>query len=306
MVPGEGKKNSLKIWVLKGGPSPEAEVSRKTAMAVTKALKEKGYTVEEKEFTSELLGEFFHNPPDRVFLALHGKPGEDGTVQGFLETLRIPYTFSSLLGSALCMDKYRTRIFLKDHFPQPRFVFLFGNDPLPSFLPFSPPWVVKPNRGGSSVGVTIVTTFSELGFAVEKARSVDSEVLIEEYIEGREVSVGVLHGRVLGIVEIQPKDSFYSYQAKYSGESKYIVDPEISPEIRKKLVSKTEEAFRLLDLRGCARADFILKGATPYFLEMNTIPGLTETSLLPKMAYAKGLTFPDFIESILFPPGEEP
>lgn len=294
-------KKPRKILVLQGGASPEAEVSRKTAGAVARALSDRGYTTEVRELNRSTLKMICENPPEFVFPALHGWGGEDGRVQGFLDLLNIPYAGSGVLASALAMDKARCRAFLGDHVRHPRYRILEGSTFSPEDIPFPPPWVVKPSGAGSSLGVSFVDRPSDLEPAVKEALRYDTTVLIEERIVGRELSVGILWGEPLGIVEIIPQDRFYSFSAKYSGTSRYIVHPDLSPPLRSELLRQALYAYSALGCRGCIRVDFIANGDTPYFLEVNTIPGMTEHSLIPKMGAQDGISFAELIEWIAFP-----
>lgn len=291
----------LRIVVLEGGPSPEAEISRRTAQAVAQALTERGYLVERWELNQETLARFIHDPPEFVFPALHGWGGEDGRIQGFLDLLSIPYAGSGPLSSALAMDKARCRRFLSEEVRQPRYIVCSSSDVPPTSIPFPPPWVVKPSGGGSSLGVSIVEDSQKIDEALKEAYHYDTTALIEERIPGRELSVGVVWGEILGIVEIVPKEDFYNYTAKYSGTSQYLLDPDLSPSHRDELYRQALRAYELLGCRGCIRVDFIATSDTPYFLEVNTIPGMTENSLIPKMGAARGITFSELVEWIAFP-----
>jgi len=293
-------KRPEKILVLMGGPSPEAEVSRKTALAVCRALSERGYKTDLEELSPATLRRICEDPPEFVFPALHGWGGEDGRIQGLLDLLQVPYAGSGVLASALAMDKGRCRAFLGKRVHHPRFVVMAGSLLSPDEIPFPPPWVVKPSGAGSSLGVSIVEDPVDFRRAVEEALRFDRTILIEERVIGRELSVGVVWGEPLGIVEILPQDRFYSYSAKYSGTSKYIINPDLSPSLRSELFRNAVSAYEALGCRGCIRVDFIVKEETPYFLEVNTIPGMTEHSLIPKMGAYRGISFAELIEWIAF------
>jgi D-alanine-D-alanine ligase len=235
-----------------------------------------------------------------AFIVLHGGHGENGAIQGLLEVMGIPYTGSGVLASALAMDKEATKkIFLHHSIPVAPFVVL-GR--LQETAPdFPPPWVVKPATEGSSIGVSIVKDDAAASTAVEDAFRYGDRVIVEKYIRGKEVQVGILGDRVLGAVEVRPKTEFYSYEAKYTaGMTEYILPPEISPALREDAEKIALLAHQALGCRGATRVDLIIDDEdNPYVLEVNTIPGMTETSLLPKIAKQSGFDFPALIEAIL-------
>lgn len=322
------------IGVIMGGTSAEREVSLKSGAAVFNALKGLGYDVKAIEIAAEsVLKAPIPNPQspivrcsssqicetlrdekiDTAFLALHGGYGENGAIQGLLEVVDIPYTGSGVLASALAMDKEMSKkIFLYHGIPVLPFKVISrrsadsrqekeAEDYGLSDTGFDLPWVIKPVAEGSSIGITIVKDRPSIQAAVEAAFRFCDRILIERFLEGREVHIGVLNNRVLGSVEIRPKTGFYSYEAKYTpGLTEYILPPDMPSDIMAGAEAAGLAACRALGCRGAARVDLIIntKG-DPYVLEVNTIPGMTETSLLPKIARQSGLDFPSLIEEIL-------
>jgi len=290
----------VKVLVVYGGPSPESEISKKSAQSVINSLKRLGYDVFPVELTPELPEKVKEIAPDVAFIVLHGSPGEDGTVQGMFDVMGIPYTGCDTLSSAVSIDKDFTKRILKTYgIPVPAGVTLFKGDDVPKFLEF--PCVVKPAKAGSSVGVCIVKSEGELEGALQKAFSYDDKVLIEEYLSGREITVGVLNGKALPPVEVIPANEFYDYESKYSSDqTRYEVPAKLPENLRKRLREISEKVFKILGCRGAIRIDFKLNEfGSPFVLEVNTIPGLTERSLLPKAARAAGYTFDQLMEEIL-------
>ncbi len=288
-----------------GGLSKEREISLRSGIAVAKALGTKGHQVVSVDvcdagFISTLQNE----KPDAVFIALHGRYGEDGSVQGILEWLKIPYTGPSILASALCFDKLMTkRAVIEAGFTSPRYAVIYKSDSLKSWLPklkLKPPLIVKPNAEGSTIGITRVIKKEKLIPAICEAFNYDECVLVEQYIQGREITVGVLDGNALSIVEIKPKSGFYDYQSKYTkGATEYEVPAGIKKNVTKKIQEDSQKIYNILQCEGAVRMDYMLKGDKAYFLEVNTIPGMTATSLLPKAAGAVGISFEDLCDRIV-------
>jgi D-alanine-D-alanine ligase len=295
-----------KIGVLMGGKSAEREVSLRSGKAIHTALKALGYDVVSIDTDSDLYVALQREKVEIAFIALHGGYGENGAVQGMLEVLGIPYTGSGVLASALAMDKEASKkIFLYHKIPVPPFVVLSKElraknlDSLQ--IDFPMPWVVKPATEGSSIGVSIVKDDEQVMPAVEKAFSLSDRVIIEKYIEGKEVHIGMLNDRVLGGVEVRPSLEFYSYEAKYqAGLTEYILPPELDSKTYERSRETALSAHIALGCRGATRVDLMIdEKGNPKVLEVNTIPGMTETSLLPKIARLAGLDFPALIEEIL-------
>ena len=297
------QESDLHVAILAGGPSQERAVSLNTGAAIEHALIRLGYRVDMidpgDDFTSKLL----EVSPDIVFNALHGTYGEDGVVQGILEWMKIPYTGSKLLASALAMDKSLSRrIFTQANLPVAQaFTWAMGT-PLPNqqLLPDAP-WIVKPTNEGSSVGLDLCMSYDELMRVLsQKTPDGPSDWLIEEYVAGIEVSVVIFEHEVWGSVEVVPSSKLYDYEAKYErGDTQYFCPPRIHPEVTKRLEDYAARAYRSLGCAGICRADFITSDARDIILELNTLPGMTETSLVPKVAAARGIEFEVLVQRLI-------
>ncbi|HUU00394.1 MAG TPA: D-alanine--D-alanine ligase [Myxococcota bacterium] len=294
------------IGMLMGGHNAEHEVSLKTGAALEAALVARGYRVSTIDVDVDLPAVLMSRGIEVAFVALHGRWGEDGCVQGLLEAMRIPYTGSGVLASALSMDKvFAKRIFSAAGLPLAEDLVVARTD-LDDFtaarLPFDLPAVIKPSREGSSVGVSIVHDAAALRGALDEARRFAGEVLIERYLPGREIQVGVLDDRALGAIEIKPAEEFYDYRAKYQsgGSTHYIFPAPLSEEQTSQVCRLGLAAHRSLGCCGVSRVDTIL-GPDGRFvlLEVNTIPGMTEASLIPKIARGVGISFEDLAERLL-------
>ncbi|MBW3623555.1 MAG: D-alanine--D-alanine ligase [Armatimonadetes bacterium] len=243
--------------------------------------------------------------PDVVFMALHGKYGEDGTVQGMLELLNVPYTGSGVLTSALAMNKAMTkRLFKSEGIPTPPFIVLDDPEKAPYVADyFALPIVVKPNQQGSSFGMTIVQEKEGLKPAVELALKYDGEALLEKYIRGTEITVAVLGNRdpkTLPVIEIAPKRDFYDFEAKYTpGHTEFHIPARIDPQQAKLAADYALRAHKLLGCRGVSRVDMIMDTEGIWVLEVNTIPGMTATSLVPKAAAAAGITYSQLCDRLI-------
>ncbi len=290
------------VGVLLGGLSEERDISLLSGRAVAAGLQRSGYNVVEIDAKSDLCQRLTEAEVDAVFIALHGRWGEDGTVQGILEMLGIPYTGSSVLASAMAMDKIVTRnLLMATDLPVPK------GFPIPQVNPFTlpedwtPPVIVKPANGGSSVGISLVENAADYPDAVKKALELSDRVLVEQFVEGPEVTVAVLDGKVLGALEVEPKNAFYDYDAKYDqGGSIHHIPPRIDPSRLEDIQAFATKAYRALCCSGAARVDFIIPADAPaVILEINTIPGMTELSLLPDIARANGLSFDDLVAQIM-------
>lgn len=279
----------LRVAVLMGGVSSERGVSLVSGQEVVKNLDREKFEVEGVVVPEEL--DKLDRGWDVVFIAMHGKGGEDGVIQGYLETKRIRYTGSGVAASAIGMDKALFRKVMES-----------VGVPMAK-LTNKVPCVVKPAAGGSSVGVSIVKDESDLEMAIKKAREDGDKVIIEEYLKGREVSCGVLGNKLvvpLPIVEIRPKKDFFDYEAKYGvGMSEEICPALIEEGLGEEIQKLSVKAFKAIGGRGFARVDFIICKDKPYCLEINTIPGLTPNSLLPKEAKAAGMAFPQLLEKMI-------
>ncbi len=296
---------SRKVGVLLGGLSSEREVSLKTGEAVLAALRERGHDAIPIYVDHDVDVALRQEQIDVAFIALHGRMGEDGCIQGLLELLGIPYTGSDVMASALAMHKGKAKeLFRLHNLPTPAYYTLTADDTTDLagvHGDFGFPCVVKPVREGSSVGVAICRSFEDLAPAVEKALCFDDEVLVERFIAGKEVSVAILDDRALGAVEIAPRAGFYDYQNKYTkGATDYFVPPRLSPERYRGVLAQALRAHIALGCGGATRVDMMVSDSgNEFILEVNTVPGLTPTSLLPKIADAAGISFGELCEAML-------
>jgi len=298
---GEKVLTKKKIGVLMGGISAEREVSLRSGAAIFKALQGLGYNAVAIDVGHDLCEVLQREKIAVAFLALHGGYGENGSIQGMLEVLGIPFTGSGVLASALAMDKEASKkIFLYHKIIVPSFVVL-NKEYKPDSIAFALPWVVKPSAEGSSIGVSIVKEKEQLHEALEKAYSHGERVIVEEFIDGKEIHIGILNEKALGGVEVRPSLEFYNYEAKYTaGLTQYILPPETDETTYERAKNTALSAHTALGCKGATRVDLMLDSkGVPHVLEVNTIPGMTETSLLPKIAGLAGLSFPGLIEEIL-------
>jgi len=290
-----------RIGVLMGGPSTEREISLKSGKAVYEALKQSGLQVIPIDIKTDSIEENIRLIEsckiDCAFLALHGRFGEDGQIQEILEIIKIPYTGSGVLASRLAMDKVASRkIFQANGLNVPKYKIVekasytldweVNNN-------LKLPLVIKPATHGSSIGLSIIDKQEDLDKAVSLAFAFDERIIIEEYVEGREVTVGILKEQPLPVIEIIPKRRFFDYEAKYTpGMTDYEVPAKLEESIAREVKKAALSAHKLLGCSGCSRADMILsKDNLPFVLEVNTIPGLTNISLLPRAAKTQGIEF---------------
>ncbi len=295
---------SLKVAVVMGGPSAEREVSIESGTCVLRALAALGHDAQSLDFDARFVDAIRELAPDVVFNALHGRGGEDGTIQGVLEWLGVPYTGSGVTACALAMDKHLTKKLLAaEGLPTPAwdtFDLLGGTLPLlPGSLNL--PLVAKPRGSGSSAGVTIVKTHEEWTKAMIGASSRTPEILAEEFVAGREFSCAVLGEEALPVVEIVPGDEFYTYDAKYKpGGSRHLIPAPIDHDLTSRLQTLALSVHRLIGLRDCSRTDFIVTdNGRPTILEINALPGLTPTSLLPDEAQHAGISYEALIDRLV-------
>jgi D-alanine-D-alanine ligase len=299
-----------RIAVVMGGLSAEREVSLNTGAGVHAALVERGWdavAIDWREGTS--LPRLLEDArAEIVWNALHGTFGEDGAVQGLCACLGLACTGSGILASALAMDKVMAkRIFESNDVPTPRWRLLphdgpaDGSDAPEALADWALPCVVKPSYEGSSVGVSIVDERAQLAPAVAIARRYHGPVIVEDYIAGTEVFVGILDGRVLGSVEVRPATKFYDYEAKYKRtDTKYLLPPELPQDVIARAEAHALAAYTALGCSGHARPDLrIATSGDAYVLEVNTLPGMTKTSLMPKIARAAGMDYATLCETIL-------
>jgi D-alanine-D-alanine ligase len=294
-----------KIGVLMGGLSSERDVSLKTGEAVVAALIDRGHHAVPIFVDRDLDLALRQERIDVAFVALHGRLGEDGCVQGLLETMGIPYTGSDVLASALAMNKVKAKeLFRLHNLPTPAYYVLGPDDEddvVAAHADFGFPCVVKPVREGSSVGVEICRDAGTFAGACERAFCFDDEVLVERFISGMEVSVAVLGDRAIGAVEIAPRSGFYDYGNKYTrGATAYHIPPRMSPERYRGVLAQALRAHRALGCAGATRVDMMTsESGNEFVLEVNTVPGMTPTSLLPKIAHAAGIEFGELCEIVL-------
>jgi D-alanine-D-alanine ligase len=296
--------SSLKVAVVMGGPSAEREVSIESGTAVMRALAALGHTAQSLDFDARFVDAIREIAPDVIFNALHGPGGEDGTIQGVLDWMRIPYTGSGVAACALAMDKHLTKKLLgAEGLPTPpwdTFDLTGGTLPLlPGSLNL--PLVAKPRNSGSSAGVVIVKTHEEWTKAMIDASSRTPEVVAEEFVPGREFSCGVLGEEALPVVEIVSSDEFYSYDAKYKpGGSRHLIPAPIDHDLTARLQTLALSVHRLIGLRDYSRTDFIVtEQGRPTILEVNALPGMTPQSLLPDEAQHAGISFEALVERLL-------
>jgi D-alanine-D-alanine ligase len=294
-----------KVAVLYGGRSSEREISLKTGAACAEALRARGHDVTLVDVDLQIAARLRDARIDVAFVALHGRFGEDGCVQGLLESMGIPYTGSGVAASAMGMDKVVSKALFQALglavIPYRAFAPDRAGAITSSDLPFALPCVVKPAGEGSSVGVQIVKEGARLAAACLEAAKYKGDVVVERYVKGVEVNVAVLEGKALGAIEIQPANEFYDYAAKYTaGTTQYFYPPRLPDAHVKRLLEAAEAAHRGLGCAGVSRVDFIVApDGTPYVLEVNTLPGMTSTSLVPKIAKGVGISFEELCDRIL-------
>ena len=292
-----------KIGVLMGGLSAEREVSLKSGAAVHKALLDRGYNAVAIDVTRDIARVLTEEAIAAAFICLHGRFGEDGAVQGLLELLGIPYTGSGVLASGLAMNK----IFAKTIFAAagltvaPYRVLRQQDSPGAALSDFPLPVVVKPSQEGSSVGVSIVKEAAGIGPALTEAFRYDADALVEQFIKGREIQVGILDDRAIGAIEIVPKNEFYDFEAKYTdGMAQHILPAPLPEDLYRTVLAEGEKAHRSLGCSSYSRVDFLVTDeGSCFLLEVNTLPGMTALSLLPEIAGGAGITFEELVERIL-------
>lgn len=305
---------TLRIGVLCGGRSAEREVSLRSGEAVFQALLAAGYSnVIKIDVQSDLVEQLKKQQIELAFLALHGKFGEDGTIQGLLEMLDIPYTGSGVLASALAINKIATKkIFMLEGVPTPNFTVVTKWEAETKGIKFVAdkaiqsvgiPAVVKANTQGSTIGIFFVHEEGKMGAAIESALQYDTDILIEEFITGKEITASVLGNHeptALPLIEITSTTGVYDYEAKYTpGMSNHIIPPRISEQIQDEIKKLAVKAYMALGCRGLGRVDFIVKEDQLYALEVNTLPGMTATSLFPDAARYAGIEFSELVDRIV-------
>jgi len=290
------------IGVVMGGVSGEREISLKSGAAVAKALRSAGFEAREVVVDDKVAEQLPAAGIDVAFIALHGGWGEDGRVQALCEMLDLSYTGSGVLASGLAMNKMQAKtIFVQNDIPTPEYCPGISREFVLDTMGFSVPLVIKPTAEGSTLGVHIVREMGEFDHALADAKRYDETPIVEQYIPGREITVGVLAGEALGVVEIVPKSGFYDYESKYTeGASEYVAPADVDPEVENKAREFAARSFESLGCQGAARVDLRLDPDRGLFvLEVNTIPGMTPLSLLPMSAAVTGISFEQLCERIV-------
>jgi len=303
MSPTRDPRSYGKVAVLLGGRSAEREISLKSGNMVLQAMKRRGVDAHAFDPRDERLEQLIAERFDRVFIALHGRFGEDGTVQGALEYLGLPYTGSGVMASALAMDKWRTKLLWQAAgIPTPPYERLTAATDFADVVQrLGLPLMVKPAREGSSIGMSKVDTLEKLQPAYELAASHDEFVIAERFIQGIELTAAVLGDEPLPLIRLETPRVFYDYEAKYfADDTRYICPCGLPPEREKRVQQAALSGFRLLGCAGWGRVDVMLDAAgDPYLLEVNTVPGMTDHSLVPMAARAVGITFDELVLRIL-------
>jgi D-alanine-D-alanine ligase len=292
-----------KVAVLLGGRSAEREVSLKSGAMVLQALQSRGVDAHAFDTRDRGLEQLIDERFGRVFIALHGRFGEDGTVQGALELMGLPYTGSGVLASALAMDKWRTKLIWQAlGIPTPAHMLLeAGSDWAQVVAMLGLPIMVKPAREGSSIGISKVTSIEQLEPAYAAAARHDATVLAEQFIEGEELTAAVLADEALPLIRLETPRVFYDYQAKYhANDTRYLIPCGLPAEREREIQGLVLAAFRAVGAEGWGRVDLMLdRAGQPYCLEVNTVPGMTDHSLVPMAARARGIEFDQLVMRIL-------
>lgn len=296
----------LRIGVIMGGDSSEREVSIMSGTEFIKHLDKSKYDVLPIviDRPKDLLN--YMNQMDVALLALHGKNGEDGRVQALLEALEIPYSGSGIVGSALCMDKNMSKLVMQTkHIDTPHWVLAKKNIPLDLqyFEGLTLPVIVKPNQGGSSIGIHVVDKLEAIIPAINDAFLYDEEVIVENYIKGQEITCSMLNGQVIPVLSIKPNVTFFNYEEKYAIDANHDELVQLETHIDTEILSQVSDVARLcwdiFNLKSYARIDMMVEHEKIYVIEINTLPGMTPYSLLPKSAHAMGLTYSQVLDNLI-------
>ena len=292
-----------KILVLMGGWSNEREISLISGKSVFNSLVTSGLDVIELDLKRDNISEIKELNPDRVFIVLHGKGGEDGEIQLYLENLGIPYTGSGSESSKICMNKRITKkILLKNNIQTPNFMEISDNTKIEDIENlFQYPFVIKPSSEGSSIGVYIAEDRKSCKEAIKENMKISSDIILEEYKSGKEYTVGILDNFALPVIQLIPPGKFYDYEAKYnSNETKYICPSGLDQNTEEEIKKLSIDCFRALNCRGWGRVDLIIDEQNkPWIIELNTVPGMTEHSLVPMAANQKNINFDELVLKIL-------
>lgn len=294
----------MKIGVIMGGTSSEREISLLTGKEIMENLNKDKYEVIEIVINSrkEIIEKLQHENIDFAFLALHGEFGEDGSAQAILEGLNVPYSGSGILASSLCMDKdISKRLMQAEGINTAPWLTIRKHEEIEYKLleKIGYPLVVKPVNGGSSIGTNIVKNSEDLIDAVLKAFDYDHEVMIEKYIDGKEITCSILDGKLLPIIEIKPADKFFDYKCKYTDKGSEDIIIELEEPLKTYIKELCNKCWSLFKCNVYGRIDMIIKDNKPYVLEINTLPGMTKFSLLPKSAKAISISFQDLLDNII-------
>lgn len=284
-----------------GGLSSEREISLRSGNAILESLVRSGYGAIAVDVDRDIAKRLRQEAIEVAFIALHGRWGEDGTIQGLLEILGIPYTGSGVLGSSVSMDKAIMKLLLKSlGVATPEYVVCRS----PEEAHFPLPLVVKPAREGSTIGISIVREEKEKKDALTSAFRFDSKLLLERYIAGREITIGIVNGTALPVVEVRPASGFYDFTAKYTkGMTEYLVPAKLDERVEREAYDQALRIWNSWELAGCVRIDMLLDGETPSVIDVNTSPGMTESSLVPKAWAHLGRSFDELVEEILMKAG---
>lgn len=302
----------MRIAVLLGGISREREISLRSGRRIAAALRQFGHEVDEIDVTFDIIRELEElKRYDVLFNILHGTFGEDGRMQAILDTVGVPYTGSGVETSVIAFDKYLCNLFVSDVATLPKFVLVHSGNAMEVADTFELPCVVKPRNEGSSIGTHICFSREELRKAIEDELRTYRYLLVEEYVKGQEVTVSVIDidgkATVLPILELRPKKLFYDYEAKYTdGMTEFVIPAELTPEAEERVKDVALRIYQKLHCKHFARVDGIVRDGEFYFLEVNTLPGMTDLSDLPMSAKAAGIEFPELVNLIAKEARENP
>lgn len=291
-----------RVGVLMGGHAAEREVSLVSGQAVYEALKQQGVNAVAIDIQNNAPSQLAKENLDRVFNVLHGRGGEDGVIQGLLETMGLPYTGSGVMGSAISMDKYRTKLLWQGMgLPTPGFALITSADDMKAAVELGFPLMVKPVHEGSSIGMAYVENAAQLHEAWKEAAKFDHQVMVERWVTGKEYTASILDDRVLPMIRLESANKFYDYQAKYELDTtKYLIPCGLNESIEEQYARLAKTAFDATGACGWGRVDLMVdEESNPWFIEVNSVPGMTSHSLVPMAANAVGINFEQLVWKIL-------